>query len=159
MKDDVYAKMLSRFITVYGEPKTDDPVAFLEEYARAIDGFDSVIIEEAATRVMRTHEYPTWPTLGEIIGACRMVAYERDPPRVEPLNSEPKPVKDPVAPERLQELLSSFSKSLSDRNAFEDIVARCPIGGKVNVSAPWGEEVTDRNGNIVPIRKRRGEAA
>lgn len=153
----VHELVISRIMTVYGVPTAPDPDALYREFVLALDGFSDKVLEAGISRVLRTHEYPTWPVLGEIVSACRAVAYEltpRDKPEVAPVLA-----KEHVGPERVQELISSFAKSLTDRNSFEDIKARCPIGGRIDVSAPWGQEVTDKDGNIVPIRQGRGKAA
>jgi hypothetical protein len=154
----VFPNMLDRFLTVYGHPKSDNPAAFIEEYAKALSGFSAVILEKAAARIMSSHEYPTWPALGECVRNCREVAWELNPPE----KPAPQPAfeKKHVGSDRVKALLrDAMGQGLNGDNDFEAIVARCPRGGSVNVGAPWGEEVRDKDGNIVPIRKRAGRAA
>jgi hypothetical protein len=158
MKQDIYDLMLSRFITIYGDPKTDNAEAFLDEFASALEGFSPEIVSKAANKILRTHEYPTWPSLGECVKSCREVAWELNPP------TKPEPAraikKKHVGQDRVQALLKqAMGQGLNGDNDFEAIIARCPRGGSVDVSAPWGEEVRDRNGNVVPIRQRKGRAA
>lgn len=150
----VFPAMIDRFLTVYGRPKSDNPSGFIDEYAKALSGFSAVILDKAASRIMSTHEYPTWPALGECVKICREIAWELNPPP----KPEPVPVleKKHVGPDRISALLKeAMGQGLAGDNDFEAIVARCPRGGKIDVSAPWGQEVTDRHGNIVPIRERR----
>lgn len=155
----VFPAMLDRFLTVYGRPKSDNPAGFIDEYAKALSGFSEAILDKAASRIMSAHEYPTWPALGECVKICREIAWELNPPP----KPEPAPVleKKHVGPDRIKELLlQTMGQGLNGDNDFLAIAARCPIGGTIDVDAPWGREVKDRKGNIVPIReKRKGWAA
>lgn len=159
MNQTVFINFIDRFLTVYGQPKSDRPDAFIDEYAKALHGFSAVILEKAASRIMSMHEYPTWPALGECVKVCREIAWEMNPPpKPEPVLM---PKKNDVGPERVQALLTqTLGKGLYANNDFNAIQARCPPGGTIDVRAPWGEEVRDRNGKIVPIReKKKGWAA
>lgn len=154
MSDAVYSKMLIRFITVYGEPKTDDTAAFMREYETAMDGFSNAILDRATAMILKSHTYPTWPTVGECFKACTRAAEElapRLPPERAPIDHD-KPGADPVLANILRE---EATKALDAGNSFADIKRRCPTGGKINLSAPWGREVTDSNGDVVPVRQRR----
>ena len=71
---DVQELMLSRFLTLYGEPKTDSLDGFFDEYERALRGFHREILQAAADMVIRAQEYRSWPTPGECVKACHVAA-------------------------------------------------------------------------------------
>ena len=71
---DVQELMLSRFLTLYGEPKTDNLEAFFDEYERALKGTAREILQLAADRVIRAQEFRSWPTPGECVKACQAEA-------------------------------------------------------------------------------------
>lgn len=160
MSQVVFTKVIKRLLNVFGPPSVPDPDALYEEFGKALKGFSEPILDEAIDRVMREHIYASWPSLGECVKHCRNVAYERSP-RIAPEHQklEPDLDKAPVDEATAKQLMASFNSCISFGNDFAAIQARCPIGGTIDVSAPWGQEVTDRNGNVVPIRKRRGKAA
>ncbi|CCB64450.1 hypothetical protein [Hyphomicrobium sp. MC1] len=160
MSQVVFTKVVKRLLNVFGPPSVPDPDALYEEFGKALKGFSESILDEAIDRVMREHVYASWPSLGECVKHCRNVAYERSPrsaPEHQKLSEDlDKPSVDEAT---AKQLMASFNSSLLVGNSFDAIVDRCPIGGTVDVSAPWGMEVTDKDGKIVPIRKRKGEAA
>lgn len=63
--------MLAKLVTLYGEPKTDDPRDFLAEYAAAMKGFDNQTLKLAATNIAKTRMISSWPTIAECLDACR----------------------------------------------------------------------------------------
>lgn len=71
---DVQDLMLSRFLTLYGEPKTDSLDAFFDEYERALKGTARDILELAADRVIKAQEFRSWPTPGECVKAVQSEA-------------------------------------------------------------------------------------
>lgn len=155
--------LLDRFLTLYGEPKTDNPALFVSEYRRALKGYDSAVLDRAGDIVVKAHRYPTWPTLGEVIATANRVAEEiaiereREQPR--PATNHDLPEPSPEEKERADEITRRLMAVMrSGANTFLDIKARCPVGGTIDVSAPWGEEVRDSYGNVVPI-VRKGAAA
>ena len=147
--------IIERLITVYGEPKTDNPDLFIAEYAKALRGFDQRVLEFAADNIFRTHTYPTWPTLGEIVRTANEVAAELYDNHRKPEHSKaPLAEPTPEQKERVAEVMRMFAKTMDSNNTFAAILARCPVGGTIKVDAPWGEEVRDRRGNVVPIREK-----
>lgn len=64
--------MLRRFSVMYGEPKTPDYVAFIEEYRNALAGYSEDAIKRAADMLIREQDVPFWPTPGK----CRAKAVE-----------------------------------------------------------------------------------
>jgi len=64
---------LSRLQTMYGEPDSDDPAAFLAEYARLLRNYTAKELDGAGDIVLRRNRYKTWPTVGECVNACEDV--------------------------------------------------------------------------------------
>ena len=58
--------VVSRFVTLYGEPRTDNAEALYSEYVRALKNFDQDALEAAVDEVVKAHTFPTWPTPGEV---------------------------------------------------------------------------------------------
>ncbi len=66
----VQDQVLSRFLTLYGEPKTDNLEAFFDEYERSLGHFSAEVLRRAANRVIDEQVFKAWPTPGE----CRKAA-------------------------------------------------------------------------------------
>jgi hypothetical protein len=58
--------VVSRFVTLYGEPRTDNHEALYSEYVRALKDFDQEALEAAVDEIVKLHTFPTWPTPGEV---------------------------------------------------------------------------------------------
>lgn len=71
---DVQDLVLARFLTLYGEPKTDNLESFIGEYERALAGMSKEVLKGAADRVIRAQEFRSWPTPGECVKACHAEA-------------------------------------------------------------------------------------
>ena len=70
MSEAVYRCLLNPMVTVFGEPKTDDLQAFLEEYASTLSQYDEDDLTEAKRHIMRTHKVRVWPTPAEMVKGC-----------------------------------------------------------------------------------------
>jgi hypothetical protein len=153
MSADV-TKAIRRLLAVYGEPKTDETEILFEEFAKALTGFRADILAKGVDAVIKDRAFSNWPTVGEVVQACRD-ASEAMADRYEPQKQVYRK-SDPVPEAVARALLEGFNKTMTAGNAFADIVARMPreAGATIDVSRPWGEEVHDAWGNIVPIRKR-----
>jgi hypothetical protein len=62
----VLQAVVSRFVTLYGEPRTDNHEALYSEYVRALKDFDQEALELAVDEVVKSHTFPTWPMPGEV---------------------------------------------------------------------------------------------
>lgn len=159
MSQIVVTKVIKRLANVFGPPNVSEPDEFFAEYQKAFAGYSADVLQSAVDRVMKEHVYASWPTVGEVMAAVQAVLSARStgsaPEHIKFSALGPEPGKKYVDPERLKELISSFSASLEANNDFPAIYARCPIKGTINVSSPWGEEVRDKHGNIVPIREKK----
>lgn len=72
MIDAEYA--IRRMTAVFGDPKTDDPDVFLDEYRRALSGWDANVLEKATDRVIQASVF--WPKPAEFLVHARAVAAE-----------------------------------------------------------------------------------
>lgn len=159
MSQVVFTKVIKRLMNVFGAPNSPDQNAFFDEFDKALRGYTADVLEAAVDRVMKVHVFASWPTVGEVTEAVQSVLAARGGPRapehVKFSALEPEPGKKYVDPQRVKDLVASFAAKLEENNDFPAIQARCPIGGTIDVSKPWGEEVTDKNGNVVPIKKKQ----
>ncbi|MGB4865363.1 MAG: hypothetical protein WBP38_05660 [Hyphomicrobium sp.] len=158
MNQDVANRVIRRLVVAYGDPQIEYPDELFEEFSKALAGTRGDILTKGLDTVIKERVFPGWPTVGEVVKACRE-ASEALAERYAP--EQPKYSRnEPVSPTVAKALLEGFARTTSAGNAFADIVARCPRtqGSTIDVSAFWGNEVCDPEGNIVPIRKRR-EAA
>lgn len=159
-------KAIRRLLAVYGTPKTEEPEILFDEFAKALSGFRSDILVNGIDRVIRERAFSAWPTVGETVKACRDVCGEmadRVPQQPAADYSRRTPVPSVVA----KALLQGFAKTMEAKNTFNDIKLRYDLwhrthGCKVflDVSKPWGEEVYDEFGRVVPIGwPKEGETA
>lgn len=162
MSEVVFKKVVKRLLNVFGPPTNGDPEDVFAEFDKAFRGYTADVLEAAIDRVMKEHVYASWPTVGEVMAAVQAVLAARGtgraPEHVKFSVVSSRADKAPVDPAEAIRLMSSFTKSIEANNDFPAIIERCPIGGNVDMRRPWGEEVHDRNGKIVPIRKRKGAA-
>lgn len=115
---DVQDLVLARFLTLYGEPKTDNLEAFIAEYERALKGTARDILHLAADRVIKLQEFRSWPTPGECVKAAQAeaerVAIERErfSPRFldEQERTWPKPTDE--SKRRVREILEATKKHI-----------------------------------------------
>lgn len=150
-------KLVSRMCIMFGAPETDDPQAWFVEMDRLLKGYREDILEKAGDLILRTNRTGRFPTVSMFVTACEDSA--------EALNAHKKLApevldKKTVDPVEAKKLMERFTKAMNAGNSFAEIMARVPreAGSTVNLERPWGEEVHDPHGNIVPIRKR-GQAA
>ena len=150
MSQTVFTKVIRRFGTVYGIPNVPDQDALYDEFCKALCGYSAVILEKTVDRVIRSHEYPTWPTVGEVVKAASSVAsstVKLEISRSEVELPPPTPEQKARADDQRRQMQSSMFG-----NTFVDIQRRCPRYGSIDISAPWGEEVLDLRGNVISIR-------
>jgi hypothetical protein len=73
----VITHMLSRFRTLYDDPKTDDVDGYLMEYVHALDGASPEVLNAATDSLVRKNRYRKWPTIGECMDEVTRIADER----------------------------------------------------------------------------------
>lgn len=71
--------MLSRFTTLYGEPKTENLSAFMGEYVSALRNASPDVLRAATDALIRTNTHRSWPTIGRCMEAVTLAADERAP--------------------------------------------------------------------------------
>lgn len=90
----VLQAVVSRFVTLYGEPRTDSAEALYSEYVRALKDFDQEALEAAVDEIIKQHTFPTWPTPGEVYKqalteAAKLYAKRKKPePSPEPMKRD-----------------------------------------------------------------------
>ena len=67
-------EVVARLSAVYGDPKTPDPAMFVDEYIKALTGFDGRVLHRAADRVIKSSMF--WPRPAELIAEAEHVASE-----------------------------------------------------------------------------------
>ena len=63
--------VIRRFVTVFGEPKTDNSSAMVAEYERALRGTSPEVLQRAVDKLLRKTKFRVWPTIGECMDAVR----------------------------------------------------------------------------------------
>lgn len=146
-------KLVQRMCVMYGAPVTDDPQAWFAEMDRLLKGYREDILEKAGDLILRTNRTGRFPSVSAFVTACEDVA--------EGLSSfkklKPEDYQKPIVdPDEAKRLMDWFTVAINSGNSFAEILARCPRskGSTIDMTRPWGEEVHDPLGNIVPIRKR-----
>jgi hypothetical protein len=128
---DVEDLMLSRFLTLYGEPKTDNANAFFDEYENLMRGTRRDILKAAADRVIKAQEFRSWPTPGECVKACHAVAEHMH--SMQKASPKPEPKRQPLTPEereRSRALLRQFHQDMAKNNFVSDLGAKAPAADR-----------------------------
>jgi len=68
-------EIIERFLAMFGEPKTTNPALFLEEYRKALTGYDGDLLHRATDRVMKTATF--WPKPAEVLAVVTEIAADR----------------------------------------------------------------------------------
>lgn len=137
------AKLISRLLTIYGTPRTDDPAAFIAEYEKVLKPYGSDVLERAGDEIIRTIG-PFWPKPSEALKVVRQVAHES---WVDTYGREPKPDPDYERPtqdqkDRAQAILNEFVRAMAEKeinfdpkpkvaidvNAFEEMQRKSRTG-------------------------------
>lgn len=64
-------KLVARFLSAFGHPKTDDIDGFIAEYVTATKAVPPHVLEAAATNLITHQKFRAWPTVGEVMSAVR----------------------------------------------------------------------------------------
>jgi len=73
---DAFNDMIRRLTVVFGEPRTEDPKAFIAEYRRAIGGYRADVVAKTTDIVIDTSTF--WPRPAEIKQAAFKAAADID---------------------------------------------------------------------------------
>lgn len=81
--------LVKRLAIVFGEPKTEDPVGFLAEYANAFKGNSKDILDAAADVIIKQRKFRAWPTVAECLDAIDAAKKQivRNGIRLEPIEN------------------------------------------------------------------------
>lgn len=103
-------RAVARFAAMYGEPRSPDPEAFFEEFARALSGTEPRILDEAVSRTVRDAVF--WPKPAEVLAHARVVAAERyRPAEHQPVTERTPPT--PVQRARADALVAEMRRALA----------------------------------------------
>lgn len=164
MTQAVADKVLKRLHTLYGPPNTDSPPDLYAEFSAALAPYRSDILAKAVDRVRAERTFPGWPTVGELVKACREVADEM----VERHFEQPSPTYDkpPVTPEVAKRLLGQATQFLDPMRSFPNIMASARKWArdhncKVTVDVSENPPMWDEHGRTIPfgygLRKEAAE--
>jgi hypothetical protein len=103
MTDDV----VTRLAAVFGEPRTPDPELFLEEFGKAIKGWDDKVLHRAADEVICDCVY--WPKPAELIERAQRIAAGMYRPKPESDQYAWRSDPDPESVARVNELVAKAS--------------------------------------------------
>lgn len=72
MSTDPVERLIERLTIVFGEPRTPNPVLYIEEIAKAVKPYSAEILEQAGDEVIRGNTF--WPKPGEIVEKAEGIA-------------------------------------------------------------------------------------
>lgn len=138
-------RFIRRMMTVYGEPRTDDPAGFLMEYQKALGGYSDEILERAGDEVIRTIG-PFWPKPAEAVKIARNVAdriWQASARATEERKQFEMVQAAPNAPEaraRVQQIMDDYLQNIERKEAESKAM-------KVDVSRPAFEAMQRNSPN------------
>jgi hypothetical protein len=154
MTQAVADKVLKRLHTLFGAPNTDSPPGLYAEFSAALAPYRSDILSKAVDRVRADRAFPGWPTVGELVKACREVSEEM----VDRTFNQPSPeyTKPPVSQETAVRLMGAARQALDPRRSFPNIMASARAWArdhncKVTVGVVGGHPMVDEHGRAVPF--------
>lgn len=113
-------KAMARLAAVFGDPKTPDPELYLEEFRKALDGMDPIVLSKAVDAWMRK-DTAYWPRPGEIVALAQTVAADVYQSR-RPAEHQPIPNRDPLDPEvkaRVEAMIKSAIDGMKEQGHVE----------------------------------------
>lgn len=139
-------ELIDRLNSTFGEPKTPDPERFLIEFAKAMKGWDPLVLERAGDEVIKECVY--WPKPAEVIERARRIAGEmyRARPAEHERDTLPEPTPEQKA--RVQVLVDSAKRVLTANAAAKADPAPLP-----DVSRPAFEKMQRESPNTGLHRK------
>lgn len=121
----VFDVVIRRFVTVFGEPKTDRPDAMIAEYEKALDGNTSEVLNRAVDNLFKRTKFRVWPTIGECIVAVKEASQD--------LRSEK--ASKAVGPEK-KKWEDAYSEWSDEAFAIADRMVKCQLG-KAALKQDW----------------------
>lgn len=68
-------RVIHRLTTIFGEPKTENPADYVDEFVQAMDGYEDAILMAACDEIIRTATF--FPRPGELLAIARRKSAER----------------------------------------------------------------------------------
>lgn len=153
---------LRRLAAVYGDPQTEFKGELIAEFKAALAPYRADILTKAIDRVIRERAFPTWPTVGEVVKACREVSDEMADRNF----SQPSPVYDkpPVSQEQAAKLMGYARHFMDPRRAYPALMDSARAwarhhGCKVTVDVDQDPPMWDEHGRTIPFGWKIGDAA
>jgi len=69
---DAADRLVERLTVMFGEPKTNDPATYMDEFAKAVKNYSADILEQAGDEVIKTCTF--WPRPAEIVQKAESIA-------------------------------------------------------------------------------------
>lgn len=115
-------RIVSRLLTMFGEPRTDDPIAYMNEFEKAVAGFPASVLEQAGNDVIRRSKF--WPRPAEIVETCDAICRRME---AEKNAKNPKPVEEDLPPptpeqrQRAREILTMAIAAMRKDDALKPL--------------------------------------
>lgn len=107
------AKLISRLLNIFGEPKCDDPAAYIDEFEQAISGYAEDVLIQAGTEVIKRCTF--WPRPAEVIGIIEEICRRREAAKPPPPPPKDLPPPTPEQVERSRQLQAVFKTAVRAR--------------------------------------------
>lgn len=111
---------VNKLAAMFGEPRTPDPELFLDEYAKALKGWDGLVLDRAVSEAIRECVY--WPKPADIIQRAERIAAEMYKPKPFDDRYAWRPEPTPEEKARVQALVDAAKKALSANGLPADTV-------------------------------------
>lgn len=99
------AKLISRLLNIFGEPKCEDPAAYIDEFEQAISGYAEDVLAQAGTEVIKRCTF--WPRPAEVIGIIEEICRRRDAAKPDPPRPKDLPQPTPEQVARSRQILAA----------------------------------------------------
>lgn len=106
-------EIIERFIAMFGEPKTTNPALFLDEYRKALTGYDGDLLHRATDRVMKTATF--WPKPAEVLSVVTEIAADRYRHLPAEHTHGDLPKRSPEEIQRAQEMVDGLKRIFASR--------------------------------------------
>lgn len=132
-------RTIQRLLTVFGEPKTDNPDLYLEEFAKAIEGFSDAVLTAACDAVIR--ECVFFPRPAEVRERAHKVAARLSGSRVpDKFLPDADIQKDEASKQRVRDMLAASRQAVAALSLTAAIDQPRRKTGKELAAGEGGEE-------------------
>ena len=113
-------EIIERFLAMFGEPRTVNAGLFLEEYRKALTGYDGDLLHRAADRVMKTATF--WPKPAEVLAVVTEIAAERYRHRPAEHVHGDLPRRSPEELKAAQDMVDGLKRIFAERSIEQPLV-------------------------------------